>query len=62
MSKNLWWKILHRGAPGSSLAAIYPLKEKIALGLDLRGGVSCRSTPASIVTPPIWRRRGWGRR
>ena len=39
MSKNLWFRILLVLLPlGLSLAAIYPPKEKIALGLDLRGG------------------------
>ncbi|HEX5042661.1 MAG TPA: protein translocase subunit SecD [Candidatus Polarisedimenticolaceae bacterium] len=39
MSKNLWWKILLIVVPlGLSVAAIYPPKDKIALGLDLRGG------------------------
>src|SRR4029450_6326053 len=39
MSKNLWWKILLIVVPlGLSIAAIYPPKDKISLGLDLRGG------------------------
>jgi preprotein translocase subunit SecD len=39
MSKNLWWKILIIAVPlALSVWAIYPPQQKVALGLDLRGG------------------------
>jgi preprotein translocase subunit SecD len=39
MRKDLWWKLLLIAIPlGLSVYAIVPPKEKISLGLDLRGG------------------------